>query len=151
MKQEKMNTTLNHYQTNTAQHRRITEIIIPQGQNSNTIVFSLVASLSKQPAEKAITKKSETTRWVTWITGRKPNIQQMHNMGASANILRMVHTQKTNDYRWVLWEALRTGNSHTVIADMKCLSDSDLKDMEAAAAIGKCNGIILDSAVGSAV
>ncbi|MGH1484944.1 MAG: hypothetical protein ACRBCI_01915 [Cellvibrionaceae bacterium] len=154
-----MNTALNHYPTTAAQNRRVTEVIIPQGQNSNAIVFPLVASLSKQPAEKVITtnkesstkskesstKNKESSRWVTWITDRKPNAQQIHNMGASVNTLRIIHTKAENDCRWILWEALRAGNSHTVIADMIGLSDNDIKEMEAAAETGNCNGIITQS------
>ena len=119
---------------------RVTEVIIPQGQNSNTVVFPLVASLS-QPSSN----HTSTERWVTWITDRKPSTQQINNLGASASSLRIIHTKAENDSRWIIWEALRAGNSHTVIADAHHISNTDLKEMEIAAQKVNCTGIITHS------
>lgn len=101
---------------------RMTEVIIPQGQNSNAIVFPLVASLSKQ-VEETVAASEQSQRWVTWITDRKPSTQQIHNLGASTDALRIIHTKTDNDCRWIMWEALKAGNSHTVIADMSSISE----------------------------
>jgi cell division inhibitor SulA len=130
---------------NEAEMKRVTEVIIPQGQNSNAIIFPLVASLSQQNSEEKNISEKKSERWVTWITDRKPNTQQINHLGASVDTLRIVHTNAKNDCRWILWEALRAGNSHTVIADIDRLSDSDIKEMEVAARTGNCTGIITHS------
>ena len=116
---------------------RITEVLIPQGQNSNAIVMPLVASLSNQQHEG----------WLTWITHRKPSKEQLALLGAKQQKLRIVHIKKETDSRWVMWEALSKGNSHTVIVDSHQLTEEDITALEVAAASGDCLGISVRAAV----
>lgn len=116
---------------------RITEVLIPQGQNSNAIVLPLVASLSgkQQPG------------WLTWITHRKPSKEQLDLLGARQQKLRIVHIKENTDSRWMMWEALAKGNSHTVIADNYILNKNDIAALEEAAIEGESLGISIKSAV----
>ncbi len=136
-----------HYiEENTAPaSRRMTEVIIPQGQNSSHIIFPLVASLSNQASNDSNIKTKEQQRWITWITDRKPNSEQLASFGADTAALRVIHTKRNNDSRWIMWEALNTGNSHTVIADLENISASDIEQMESAAKNGNCMGILTRS------
>lgn len=115
--------------------RRVTEVIIPQEHNSNAIVLPLAASLTQQSGQ----------RWLTWITHRKPSKQSLLQLGAKIQRLRIIHTHPADDNRWIIWEALSAGNSHTVIADLDFLSREEQQVMEAAANKGNCSGIITRS------
>jgi len=142
-----MNTAIRHqndinihvHQAHPTQHSlktassRMTEVIIPQTSNSDNIIFPLIASMTKQNAQRA------QERWVTWITDRKPNYQQLRHFGASVDSLRIIHVEKNNDNRWIIWDALNTGNSHTVIADTMSMNDSDIEKFEIAAINGQCS------------
>lgn len=118
---------------------RMTEVIIPQGSNSHHIIFPLVASMTKQQ----ILQKQQT--WVTWITDRQPSYEQLKHFGVNAEALRVIHIDKHKDNRWIIWEALNTGNSHSVIADICDINANDVKQMEVAAANGQCTGVLIRS------
>jgi cell division inhibitor SulA len=122
---------------------RMTEVIIPQGQNSNHILFPLVASLSKQQENTLLQNNSK--RWVTWITDRKPSKHQLDSFGSNNAHIRIIHRRAVEDNRWVIWEALNTGNSHTVIADIASVTKEDITQFEAAARQGNCVGILARS------
>jgi cell division inhibitor SulA len=122
--------------------RRMTEVIIPQAQNSNHILFPLVASLSKQEQNPS---QLTGSRWVTWITDRKPNRQQLDSYGSNNTNIRIIHTRVQDDNRWIIWEALSKGNSHTVIADITSISTDDITQFESAARQGQCVGILARS------
>ncbi len=122
---------------------RMTEVIIPQGQNSNHILMPLVASLSKQQEQDSLHGSPE--RWVTWITNRKPSKQQLDFFGSDNTNIRIIHTDTQQDNRWIIWEALSKGNSHTVIADIESVSKNDIEQLEVAATQGDCVGILTRS------
>jgi cell division inhibitor SulA len=122
---------------------RMTEVIIPQAQNSNHILFPLVASLSKQQ-EQSLSPQN-CSRWVTWITDRRPNRQQLDSYGSNNINIRIIHTRVQDDNRWIIWEALSKGNSHTVIADITSITTDDITQFESAARQGQCVGILARS------
>jgi cell division inhibitor SulA len=117
---------------------RMTEVIIPDQEMSNSIIHPLVTSLSNQ-------QKSIEQPWVTWITKNKPSITNIQALGASIEKLRIVHTQDGKDNRWIIWEALQKGNSHTVVVDSEFISEEDMRELETAANIGNCAGIVFRS------
>lgn len=131
-----MNTQLKYSPLAKGIPHRITEVLIPEGQNSNAIVMPLVASLSCQKNEG----------WLTWITHRKPSKQQLELLGVNVDKLRIVHIKENTDSRWMLWEALNKGNSHTVIADSAMLDAEDIIALEEAAEKGGCLGISIKAA-----
>lgn len=140
------NTNLNTKSANTADSfikSRMTEVIIPRGQNSNNILFPLVASLSHQQEQNSTPQNC--SRWVTWITDRKPNRQQLDSFGSNNINIRIIHTRVQDDNRWIIWEALNKGNSHTVIADITSITTEDITQFESAARQGQCVGILARS------
>lgn len=122
---------------------RVTEVIIPQTSNRDNIILPLVASMTKQ--KTASNQEKNQDRWVTWITDRKPSYQQLKAFGANANSLRIIHVEESKDNRWIIWDALNTGNSHTVIADTHILNSGDIAEMETAASNGRCTGTLVRS------
>ncbi|MFT6386951.1 MAG: cell division inhibitor SulA [Cellvibrionaceae bacterium] len=140
-----MNTAINHsnYLAGIASQdemTRMTEVIIPRSSNSEKIIFPLVASMTKQYILNA------QGRWLTWITDRKPNSQQLKQFGANIESIRIIHVEKSNDNRWIIWDALNTANSHTVIADIERINNNDIEQMELAAKKGDCTGVLVRAA-----
>ncbi|MFT6790832.1 MAG: cell division inhibitor SulA [Cellvibrionaceae bacterium] len=132
MKAAPANYPLYPQHTDTAQkQQRITEVMVPFKHQSSRIVLPLVASLSHSSCE----------RWTTWITQYKPCREDLIRLGANVNALLVIRLQKETDPRWLIWEALKSGSSHTVISDHQRLSRDDLSDMEKAAAVGDSYGI----------
>jgi cell division inhibitor SulA len=113
--------------------RKIAELIIPSFTESNAIILPILASLSQQSGHQ----------WTTWITHRTPSKATLESMGADLSRLRIVRIKKASDARWVVWQALAQGNSHTVIAEQECWGKDDIKDMELAADAGNCRGILV--------
>lgn len=112
---------------------RLTEVIIPKDRNTKNIVLPLVASHSNL----------DKNQWLTWITYQQPEQQELVRFGASINTLRIIHQPAGTDTRWIIWEALQAGNSHTVVADCSGLSVADLKELEKAANLGRTDGILI--------
>ncbi|MBX2808718.1 MAG: hypothetical protein KTR20_08820 [Cellvibrionaceae bacterium] len=129
--------SLNHPNPVGGDFHPITEVFIPQGQNSNSIIFPLVASLSGK----------NSNRWLSWITHRQPTKQDLLLLGANQKNLRIIHTKQDMDNRWLMWEALAQGSSHTVVCDLNKCHKSDISDMETAAAQGQSFGIIIKSSL----
>ena len=115
------------------QERGIAEVVIPQSIESSPIIVPIVASLSQQLSDG----------WTTWITSRKPNKSSLVSSGANLNKLRIVYVEKDDDVRWIFWQALTQGNSHTVISEQDHWSKKDIEELEEAAEKGMCKGIAI--------
>ncbi len=111
----------------------LAEVIVPSVNDSQSIVLPIVASLSQQTSE----------RWLTWITHHTPSKAILSMFSANFTHLRIVHIKKNSDARWVIWQALAQGNSHTVIAEQSHWEDSDKMDMEKAARIGDSKAVFI--------
>ncbi len=146
-----MNTAIDYQNHNTASEKqainglsKLTEVIIPQANGSQNIIFPLVASMSQQEKRLPL-QSSSKQRWLTWITDRKPSQQQLAFFGANIDTLRIIHINKHRDNRWIIWDALNNGNSHTVISDVTRLDKEDISHLENAAINGDCSGILVRS------
>ncbi|MEO0443798.1 MAG: hypothetical protein AAFZ92_08685 [Pseudomonadota bacterium] len=80
---------------------------------------------------------------MTWITQQAPNKQQLQVIGAAISRIRVIRVKPTEDYRWIIWQALNAGNSHTVVAESAKLSHGELSKMELAASKGQCQALFL--------
>ncbi|MYM62125.1 SulA-like leucine-rich domain-containing protein [Pseudomaricurvus sp. HS19] len=81
-------------------------------------------------------------RWITWIGPSRANRQLLEAYGVDIRRVRFV-TTKGDDQRWMLWEALRAGTSHTVIADGSALSEEDLAYLDQAAQKGNSRALLI--------
>jgi len=113
--------------------RGIAEIVIPPSIASAPIISPIVASLSQQTSDG----------WITWITLTRPNKASLIASGANTNRLRIVYIDRNDDARWVFWQALAQGNSHTVIAEQSSWSKRDMEKLEIAAERGQCKGVAI--------
>lgn len=99
------------------------------------LIMPMIAYLSKQ----------DDNRWITWITDHKVNRSLLQKFGVSINSLRFIYSNHPEDQRWIAWDALTLGNSHTVIASPGKLNKRDLSQLETAARRGGTQGILLRS------
>ncbi len=123
-----MNTAIDYQLTsNTPQPaRNIAEVIIPEFTESSSIILPIVASMTQQQA----------SGWTTWVTPDMPSKTALESLGADLSRLRIVHVNNIDDARWIIWQALAQGNSHTVIAEQSVWNTQDVVDMEVAALKG---------------
>jgi cell division inhibitor SulA len=111
----------------------ITELIIANGSAEQVaLLMPMIAFISK----------SCKNRWVTWVSPFQITREYLQAFGVDTRFLRLVHCGDEAS-RWITWEALAAGNSHTVIASPGKLSDKELKQLEAAAHQGQCQGLLI--------
>ena len=112
----------------------ITELVLTHNAPEQTqLLLPMVAHLSRTPSD----------RWLTWISPGPVDRRLLERYGVDTRSIRLIHPPETDDSRWILWEALAKGNSHTVIASPGALSDRELKQLEAAALQGQCQALLL--------
>lgn len=140
-----MNTAINYYDSNnpainkeSALKTKMTELVIPQTSNSDQIILPLVSSMTRSSMEV-------NARWLTWITYRKPSASVIKQFNPDCKHLRVIHINKHTDNKWIIWDALNCGNSHTVISDISSINEEEMVMMEEAALMGNCTGILIRS------
>ncbi len=112
----------------------ITELVLTHNAPEQTqLLLPMVAHLSR----------THSDRWLTWISPGSVDRKLLEHYGVDPRAIRLIHAPETQDNRWILWEALAKGNSHTVIASPGQLSDRELKQLEAAACQGHCQALLL--------
>lgn len=112
----------------------ITELVLTHNAPEQTqLLLPMVAHLSQSRSE----------RWLTWINPGPVDRALLARYGVDTHAIRMIHVPENEDNRWILWEALARGNSHTVIASPGAMNDRELKHLEAAALRGQCQGLLL--------
>lgn len=111
----------------------VTELVLTHNAPEQTqLLLPTVAHLSRR-----------SQRWLTWISAGPVDRELLGQYGVSPQNLRIIHAPSTTDQRWILWEALVEGNSHTVIASPGQMVDSELRQLEAAARRGQCQALLL--------
>ncbi len=112
----------------------ITELVLTHNAPEQTqLLLPMVAHLSRTASD----------RWLTWISPGPVDRRLLEKYGVDARTIRLIHAPETKDNRWILWEALAKGNSHTVIASPGQLTDRELRQLEAAARQGQCQALLL--------
>lgn len=112
----------------------ITELVLTHNAPEQTqLLLPMLAHLSH----------TRSNRWLTWIVSGPIDRTQLEQYGVDTRAIRVIHAPQDRDSRWILWEALAKGNSHTVIATTGQLNDRELKQLEAAARQGRCQGLLL--------
>ncbi len=91
----------------------------------------------------AFLSKTASDRWITWIAPHNIHRELLESYGVDTRYIRVIHAQDSQTLRWITWEALSAGNSHTVISSPGKLTDKELSHLEAAAAKGQCQGLLL--------
>lgn len=85
---------------------------------------------------------NSNNRWITWVAPKHLNRELLAAYGVNTKCIRLIHSQEENPL-WLIWEALASGTSNTVIASPGRLSEKELVQLEIAAAKGECQGLLL--------
>lgn len=91
----------------------------------------------------AFLSQTKTDRWISWITPHPLTRQLLEAYGVNTKLIRFIHCADGENTRWIAWEALAAGTSHTVIASAGKLSDRELFQLEQAARQGNAQGLLL--------
>lgn len=112
----------------------VTELVLAANEPQQlAMVLPMIAHLSHK----------ETDRWITWIAPQGIDRSLLEAFGVDTQRLRLIHSPSNKDYCWVIWEALRTGTSHTVIANIEALPEKAINQLNEAAHVGHCDGLLL--------
>lgn len=112
----------------------LTELVLTQGTSQSwQMVLPMIAHLSRQCGQ----------RWLTWVTREPVPAQLLANFNVDTSRLRLVHCRNDEQQLWVSWDALALGNSHTVIASPGKLNKREFEQLERAAQLGQCQGLLI--------
>jgi cell division inhibitor SulA len=112
----------------------VTELVLTSDAPEQlTLLLPMIAFLSNASSD----------RWITWIAPNNISKELLESYGVNTRYIRVIHVQDPQTRLWITWEALSAGNSHTVISSPGKLSDKELSQLEAAAARGQCQGLLL--------
>jgi cell division inhibitor SulA len=112
----------------------ITELVLTQNAPDQfQLLLPMVAHLSRSCPD----------RWLTWVNPGPIDRHELERYGVDTTRVRLIHTHKPQDVRWIAWEALTKGNSHTVIAAPGKLTKREVQLLESAAQRGECQGVLL--------
>lgn len=110
----------------------ITEVVLPDSE-SLALVFPMLAHLSQQAKD----------RWFTWFPPHGLSKATLQNFQFNLPNMRMVRTHSCEQRLWYTWEALAEGNNHIVVAHLGKLSDKRMQQLEHAAQVGHCSGLLI--------
>lgn len=120
--------------THSCAHSGVTELVLSRDSpDQASLLFPMLAFLSHQAED----------RWITWVAPKGINQALLSQFGVDICKVRLVHANRPEDVLWITWEALATGNSHTVIASPGKLTDREFRQLENAALCGKSQGLLL--------
>lgn len=111
----------------------ITELVLTQhSPDAQLLLLPMLAHLSRN-----------NDRWITWITSAAIDRAALTAYGVETHKIRIIRSNDTESTRWILWEALNTGTSHTVIATPGELTDSGFTHLEEAAQTGNSRALLI--------
>lgn len=111
----------------------ITELVLTQhSPDAQLLLLPVLAHLSRN-----------NERWITWITPAAIDRAALAAYGVETHKIRIIRNKDIESTRWILWEALNTGTSHTVIATPGELSDSGFVHLEEAAQAGNSRALLI--------
>lgn len=111
----------------------ITELVLTQhSPDAQLLLLPMLAHLSRN-----------NERWITWITPAAINREILAAYGVETHKIRIIRSADDEATRWILWEALNTGTSHTVIATPGELNDSGFTYLEEAAQNGNSRALLI--------
>ena len=119
----------------TPQHTEssVTELVLTQhSTDHDNLILPMIAHFSRT-----------SERWITWITDAPVDIAQVKKYDVDTRKLRIIRTNNTADARWMAWEALNNGTSHTVIAALGHINKDELHHLKNASHQGGSHGLFI--------
>ncbi len=119
-------------QPNARAQSGITEVVLPDAGQLH-LVLPTLAHLSQQTQN----------RWLTWFPPKGVTKQTLQAFHFHLPNVRLIHTRDHEQQLWYFWEALAEGNSHTVVGHLGKLADNRVVQLEHAASVGSCTGLLI--------
>lgn len=120
-------------QNQAANSSGITELVLTQhSPDAHMLLLPMLAHLSRN-----------AERWITWIADSPIDRLELASYGVDTDKIRIIRSNSDESTRWILWEALNTGTSHTVIATLDELSESGFDHLESAAQAGESRALLI--------
>ncbi|WP_111641935.1 cell division inhibitor SulA [Marinimicrobium alkaliphilum] len=114
----------------------LTQLVLGSDQQTNlALLLPMIAHLSWQ----------DDSRWLTWIAPKGIDRGLLERFGVNSRCVRLIHPRRSDACRWIAWEALASGTSHTVVVAPEQLSERDLQALEGAAQTGEAQAIVLQT------
>ncbi|GAB3110775.1 hypothetical protein G8770_21145 [Aestuariicella hydrocarbonica] len=111
----------------------ITELVLTQhSPDTQMLLLPMLAYLS-----------SNNDRWITWISDAPVDRNVLAAYGVDTHKIRVIRESSEESTRWILWEALSAGTSHTVIATLSDASEETVSHLESAAQEGNSHGLLI--------
>ncbi len=83
------------------------------------------------------------TRWITCISTKNISKKECEELGINTRRFRVIRVANASDILWVTWEALAAGNSQCVLSLLDSVSTEESQQLQNAAALGSCHGVLL--------
>ena len=124
--------SLKNVSAHSTNRKSITEIFLSY-ENSLDLVLPMLSHLSRESDH----------RWLTWVGPQLVDSSWLRQSTFNVSSTRLIHSYSDDETLWVFWEALKLGNSHTVVANLNHLSESSRANLEEAAHFGDTKGLVL--------
>ncbi len=123
------------------QESLLTELILSGSPSQQRLLLlPMLAHMTQQSQDQ----------WLTLIAPEKVcdrliEASELKALGADANKIRILRESERENLLWLTWEALKLGNSHTVIACPGKISAQSRAQLESAAQAGRSRCLLLRS------
>lgn len=115
------------------QESSVTELVFTRhSPGDNQMLLPMLAHFSRN-----------SDRWITWIVSSPVNARELVDYGVDTEKLRIIYSHSAADSRWIAWEALNNGTSHTVIATPGHLNNDELGFFKQASENGSSHGLFI--------
>jgi len=121
-----------HHRPSLTNSGGITEIVLPNSRSSAIYLPSL-AFLSREGAD----------RWLTWLVPQGMAKSVLQQYGFDLIKTRFIYPRNPEQCFALFRKALIEGNSHTVVGNPGKLTDEQIEQLEQAALVGQCYGLLL--------
>lgn len=110
----------------------ITEIVLANAHSPEVYLPSL-----------GFLSRTGLDRWLTWLVPQGMNKSSLLQYGFDLTKTRFIYLKNQEQCFELLREALMEGNSHTVVGSPGRLTDEQITQLEQAARVGQCYGLLL--------
>lgn len=115
----------------------ITEVVTTNEDDGLDMLLPMLAHLSRESKD----------RWLTWVAPKKLaariNKQALHAYDFALGQVRVILSENNESMLRFLWDALASGTSAHVVANLESLTEEDRTRLEEACLRGDARGLVL--------
>ena len=112
----------------------LTEIVLSARTGADLeLLLPMLAHLSRKNPD----------RWFTWINPKDVDKQLLKDFEFALDNVRVIYSRNEDEILWLMWDALANGTSGSVVAEIGAISENSRKELEQAALLGNCRGLLI--------